>query len=172
MVFGMSLETYTLIHVVISLIGIASGLIVLFGMMSNKRLDGLTTIFVVTTALTSTTGFAFPFNGVTPGIILGILSIAVLALCVPARYTFHMAGKWRSIYVITATLALYFNCFVLVVQSFEKLGSAHVAGKPDTPPSGPAFAAAQGIVLLLFIVLGIVAGKKFYPDGRTTVSAA
>src|SRR5215510_10018678 len=99
MVFGISLETYTLIHVIISLIGIVSGLIVLFGMLGNKRLDAMTAIFLITTALTSITGFGFPFKGVTPGIILGILSIVVLALYIPARYTFHMSGKWRAIYV-------------------------------------------------------------------------
>src|SRR5215467_3457436 len=121
MVFGMSLETYTLIHVIISLIGIVSGLIVLFGMLSNKRLDGMTAIFLITTVLTSITGLGFPFKGVTPGIIVAILSLVVLALAIPARYVFHMSGKWRSIYVITAVIALYFNCFVLVVQTFQKV---------------------------------------------------
>jgi hypothetical protein len=159
MVFGMSLETYTLIHVIISLIGIASGLIVVFGMMGSKRLDGMTAIFLVTTVLTSVTAFGFPFKGVTPGIILGILSIVVLALCIPARYTFRMSGKWRSIYAITAVVALYFNCFVLVVQTFQK-EILHT----KEPPSGPAFAATQGLVLVLFIVLGIRAVKKFHPE--------
>jgi hypothetical protein len=158
MVFGMSLETYTLIHVIISLIGIVSGLIVLFGMLGNKRLDSLTAIFLITTVLTSVTAFGFPFKGVTPGIILGILSILVLVLCIPARYTFHMSGKWRSIYVITAVLALYFNCFVLVVQTFQK-EILHT----KEPPSGPAFAATQGIVLALFTVWGYLAVKKFHP---------
>ena len=156
MVFGMSLATYTLIHVIISLIGIASGLIVLFGMLANKRLDGMTALFLITTVLTSVTAFGFPFKGVTPGIILGILSIVVLALCIPARYTFHMSGKWRSIYVITAVVALYFNCFVLVAQTFQK-EILHT----KEPPSGPAFAATQGLVLVLFIVLGIRAVKRF-----------
>jgi hypothetical protein len=154
----MSLETYTLIHVIISLIGIVSGLIVLFGMLGNKRLDGLTAIFLITTVLTSVTGLGFPFKGVTPGIILGILSLIVLALSIPARYTFHMSGRWRSIYVITAVLALYFNCFVLVVQTFQK-EILHT----KEPPSGPHFAATQGIVLALFTVWGYLAVKKFHP---------
>jgi hypothetical protein len=161
MVFGLSLETYTLIHVVISLIGIASGLMVLFGMFANKRLDGLTAIFLITTVLTSVTGFGFPFTGVTPGIILGLLSLVVLALCIPARYTFHMSGKWRSIYVITAVVALYFNCFVLVAQTFQK-EILHT----KEPASGPAFAITQGIVLALFTVWGFVAVKKFHPENK------
>lgn len=160
MVFGMSLATYTVIHVVISLVGIVSGLIVLFGMFSSKRLDGMTALFLVTTVLTSVTGFGFPFVHVTPGIILGILSLIVLALCIPARYTFHMAGKWRATYVITAVIALYFNCFVLIAQSFQKVPALHkLAPTGNEPP----FAIAQGILLVLFIVAGIRATKKFHP---------
>lgn len=160
MVFGMSLATYTVIHVVISLVGIGSGLIVLFGMFSSKRLDGLTALFLVTTVLTSVTGFFFPFAHVTPGIILGILSLIVLALCIPARYTFHMAGKWRATYVITAVIALYFNCFVLIAQSFQKVPALH---KLAPTGSEPPFGIAQGILLVLFIVAGIRAAKKFHP---------
>ena len=159
MVLGMSLETYTLIHVIISLIGIVSGLIVLFGMLGSNRMNGLTAIFLLTTALTSITGLRFPSKGVTPGIILGILSILVLALSIPARYTFHLSGKWRAIYVVTAVAALYFNCFVLVVQTFQK-EILHT----KEPPSGPAFAITQGLVLVLFIVLEILAVKKFHPE--------
>jgi hypothetical protein len=166
MVLGMSLETYTLIHVIISLIGIVSGLIVLFGMLGNKRLDGLTAIFLITTVLTSLTGFGFPFKGVTPAIILGIISLVVLALCIPARYTFHMTGKWRATYVITAVVALYFNCFVLVVQTFQKK-ILHTTA----PPSGLAFAATQGIVLALFTVWGYLAVKKFHPETASARAA-
>lgn len=161
MVFGMSLALYTQIHVVISLVGIVSGLIVLFGMFGAKRMDGLTALFLATTALTSITGFFFPFHGVTPGIILGVLSLIVLALCIPARYTFQMAGKWRSTYVITAVVALYFNCFVLIAQSFQKIPSLHaLAPKGNEPP----FGIAQGILLVLFIIAGIRAVKKFQPN--------
>jgi hypothetical protein len=158
MVFGMSLATYTLIHVVISLVGIGSGLIVLFGMFGGKRLDGMTALFLATTALTSLTGFGFPFEHVTPGIILGILSVVVLAIAVPARYSFRMAGKWRAIYVVTAVIALYFNCFVLIAQSFMKVPALHaLAPKGNEPP----FAIAQGILLVLFIVAGALAVRKF-----------
>lgn len=160
MVFGMSIALYTQIHVAISLIGIVSGLIVLFGMFGAKRMDGMTALFLATTALTSITGFGFPFHGVTPGIILGVLSLIVLALCIPARYTFHMAGKWRATYVITAIVALYFNCFVLIVQSFQKISVLHaLAPKGNEPP----FGIAQGILLVLFIIAGIRAVKKFRP---------
>jgi hypothetical protein len=169
MVFGMSLATYTLIHVIISLIGIGSGLVVLFGMFANKRLDALTALFLATTAMTSLTGFGFPFEGVTPGIILGILSLLVLALTIPARYSFHMAGKWRKIYVIAAVIALYFNCFVLIAQSFLKVPALHaLAPKGNEPP----FAIAQGILLVLFIVGGILAVKKFHPADATTLARA
>jgi hypothetical protein len=165
MVFGMSLATYTLIHVVISLVGIGSGLIVVFGMLGGKRMDGMTALFLVTTVLTSVTGFGFPFEHMTPGIILGILSLIVLAIAIPARYSFHMAGKWRSIYVVTAVIALYFNCFVLIAQSFQKVPALHaLAPKGNEPP----FAIAQGILLVLFIVLGVLAVKKFHsvPVGK------
>jgi hypothetical protein len=169
MVFGMSLATYTLIHVIISLLGIGSGLIVLFGMLGGKRMDGMTSIFLVTTVLTSLTGFGFPFEHVTPGIILGILSLIVLAIAIPARYSFRMAGKWRSIYVVTAVIALYFNCFVLIAQSFLKIPALHaLAPKGNEPP----FAIAQGILLVLFIVLGVLAARKFHPSPIGVARAA
>jgi len=169
MVFGMSLATYTLIHVIISLIGIVSGLIVLFGMFGGKLLDGITALFLATTALTSLTGFGFPFEHVTPGIILGILSVVVLAIAVLARYSFRMAGKWRTIYVVTAVIALYFNCFVLIAQSFLKIPALHdLAPKGNEPP----FAIAQGILLVLFIVAGTLAVKRFRPDAAISVARA
>ena len=169
MVFGMSLATYTLIHVIISLVGIVSGLVVLFGMFGGKRLDGMTALFLATTVLTSVTGFGFPIAHVTPGIILGILSLIVLAIAIPARYTLRMAGKWRSIYVITAVIALYFNCFVLIAQSFQKVPALHaLAPKGNEPP----FAIAQGILLVLFIVAGIRAVKKFRPEQAISVARA
>ena len=168
MVFGMSLATFTLIHVIISLVGIGSGLIVLFGMFGGKRLDGMTALFLATTVLTSLTGFGFPFEHITPGIILGILSLLVLALTIPARYSFHMAGRWRAIYVITAIIALYFNCFVLIAQSFQKIPALHaLAPKGNEPP----FAIAQGILLVLFIVAGILAAKKFHPGASVSTAA-
>ena len=169
MVFGMSLATYTLIHVIISLIGIGSGFIVLFGMFGSKRLDGIAALFLATTALTSLTGLGFPFERITPGIILAILSLLVLALTVPARYSFHMAGKWRSIYVVTAVIALYFNCVALVGQSFLKISALHALA-----PTGnePPFAIAEGILSVLFLVAGVLAVKNFHPADATSLARA
>jgi hypothetical protein len=121
MVLGMSLETFTLVHVLISLVGIASGIVVMYGFLSNQRLDRWTAIFLVTTGLTSITGFLFPFTAATPAIKLGIISMVVLAIAVVARYFLHL--NWRKTYVIGACAVLYFNVFVFVAQSFEKIPS-------------------------------------------------
>jgi len=169
MVFGMSLATYTLIHVIISLIGIGSGLIVLFGMFGGKRLDRMTALFLATTALTSLTGFGFPFEHITPGIILGVLSLIVLAITIPARYSFQMLGRWRAIYVVTAVIALYFNCFVLFAQSFLKVPLLHALAPKGTEPP---FAIAQGLLLVLFVVAGRLAVKKFRADAAINIARA
>src|SRR5277367_6149273 len=116
MIFGMSLATYTLLHVLISLAGIGSGLVVMYGFLTGKRLDGWTAVFLVTTVATSVTGFGFPFEHLLPSHILGILSLVALAVAIPARYVFHLAGAWRGTYVVTSSVALYFNVFVLVAQ--------------------------------------------------------
>src|SRR5436305_4272111 len=158
MVLGMSLETYTLIHVVISLIAILSGLLVFFGMVANKRMDALTALFLATTVLTSVTGFFFPFVHITPGIVLGILSLIVLAITIPARYSKHMAGGWRKTYVITSAIALWFNLFVLVVQSFEKVPALHALAPTQKEPP---FKIAQLVVMVLMAVLMVAAAKRF-----------
>lgn len=159
MILGMS--TFTLFHVVLSLIGILAGFIAVFGMIGGKRLDGWTAVFLTTTALTSITGFLFPFHGVTPGIILGILSLIVLAVAVPARYVKHLAGAWRKTYAITATIALYFNVFVLIAQLFAKVPALHaMAPKENEPP----FLISEGVVMILFIVLAIASAIKFHPE--------
>jgi hypothetical protein len=158
MVLGMSLETFTLIHVLISLVGIASGIIVLYGFFTNQRLDRWTAVFLSTTALTSLTGFLFPFTVVTPAIKLGIISLVVLTVAIVTRYLLHLA--WSRTYVIAACMALYFNCFVLVVQSFQKVPALKaIAPTQKEPP----FAVAQIALLLLFIVLTIFAVKKSRP---------
>jgi hypothetical protein len=161
MMLGMSLSTFTTVHVIISLVAIASGIIVLFGMLGSKRLNGLTALFLLTTVLTSVTGFGFPFTHLSPAHKLGIISLVVLAIALLARYSFHMAGSWRWIYVVTAVMALYLNVFVLVVQSFEKVPALHALAPTQT--EGP-FKIAQLVVLVLFIVLTIVAVKKFHPE--------
>jgi hypothetical protein len=158
MVFGMSLQTYTLIHVLISLIGIGSGLVVLYGLLSGRRLDRWTAVFLATTAATSITGYGFPFMKLLPSHIVGALSLIVLAIAGVARYSRHLAGGWRRTYVISAALALYFNVFVLVVQSFEKVPALKaVAPTQKEPP----FAVAQLVVLALFVVATIYAVKRF-----------
>jgi hypothetical protein len=156
MVLGMSLETFTLIHVLISLVGIASGLIVLYGFLTNRRLDVWTVVFLLTSALTSLTGFLFPFTAATPAIKLGIISLVVLAIAIVTRYVQHLT--WRKTYVIAACIALYFNIFVLVVQSFEKVPplKAIAPTQKELP-----FAIAQITVLFLFVVLTAFAVKRF-----------
>lgn len=161
MMLGMSLSTFTAVHVIVSLIGIVSGLIVLVGMLSAKRLNGMTALFLLTTVLTSVTGFGFPFTHLLPSHKVGIISLVVLAIAILARYSFHVAGQWRWVYVVTAMIALYLNVFVLVVQSFEKVPA--LKGLAPTQ-SEPPFLVAQLVVLALFIVLTILAVRKFHPD--------
>lgn len=148
----------TLTHVLISLVGIVSGFVVVFGLLSAKRLDGWTAIFLTTTVLTSATGFLFPVHKLLPSHIIGIISLVVLAVAIYARYLRQLVGAWRAIYVVTAALALYFNVFVLVVQSFMKIPALKALAPTQ---SEPPFAIAQGLVLLLFIVLGALAVKRF-----------
>jgi hypothetical protein len=162
MILGMSLSTFTTVHVIISLIGIVAGIIVMFGMLGSNRMPGLTAIFLLFTILTSATGFLFPFNGVTPGDIIGALSLVLLAIACIALYAMKLSGAWRWIYVLTALLSLYFNVFVLVIQSFLKV-PALTALAPGNPPSGPVFAVVQGIVLLFFILVIIGAVRRFRP---------
>jgi hypothetical protein len=158
MILGMSTHLYTQIHVIISLVAIVSGLLVAFGMMMGKPLPAMTALFLFTTILTSVTGFFFPFHGVTPGIIVGILSLVVLLIALIARYSKHLAGGWLRTYVISAMFALYLNVFVLVAQCFQKIPSLHALAPTGTEP---AFKISQAIVLVLFVVLTIVADKKF-----------
>ncbi len=158
MIVGMSVARFTQVHVAISLIGIAAGYVVIFGMMMSKRLPNMTALFLVATVLTSVTGFMFPFKGVTPGIVIGIVSMVVLLLAVIARYGGKLAGGWRGTWVITATVAQFFNFLVLVVQSFEKFPALHALA-----PTGKEMPlkVAQVLTLVLFIVLGVVAYRKF-----------
>jgi len=154
----MILHIYTVIHVLISLIGIFTGLIVLARMLAGKRLDGWSKWFLTTTILTSMTGFFFPFHGFTPAIGLGILSLLVLAVAIYARYPRQLAGAWRWIYVVTAVIALYFNVFVCVVQSFEKITALHALAPTQTEQP---FKLTQLFVLAIFVVLAIAATIRF-----------
>jgi hypothetical protein len=155
------LKTFTLIHVVISLVAIGSGFVVLFGMISGKRFDAWAAFFLATTIATSVTGFGFPITGVTPGIVIGIISLLVLAVAVYARYGGHLAGVWRLVYAITAVIALYLNFLVLIVQSFQKVPALNaLAPKGSEPP----VLIAQVVAMLAFIVLGFLAARKFHPQ--------
>jgi hypothetical protein len=154
--------TFTLIHVVISLIGIGTGAVVSLGMLSGKRLDGWTALFLASTAATSVTGFGFPFDHLLPSHIVGIISLVVLAVASYARYGQRLAGGWRTAYVVGAVAAFYFNVFVLVVQLFRRV-PALTALAPTQ--SEPPFAIAQLGVLVLFIALGVMATKAFATTG-------
>jgi hypothetical protein len=157
--FNMSgLQLLTITHVAISLAAIASGFIVLFGLLADRRLELWIALFLATTVATSVTGFVFPYHGFTPGIGIGILSILVLAVSIYAYYARHLAGAWRRVYVITAVIALYFNFFVLIVQSFQKVPALKALAPTQTELP---FALANIVALVAFIVLGTLAVKRF-----------
>ena len=165
MILGMSTATFVLVHVVISLIGIVAGIIVMFGMLSSKRQPGLTAIFLLTTILTSATGFLIPpllFDKTLPSHIVGLLSLVLLLFACVALYFMKLSGAWRWIYALTALLALYLNVFVLVIQSFLKVPALHAVA-PSVPPSGPVFGVVQGIVLVFFVLMIIGALRRFRP---------
>ena len=159
MILGMSTATYTSLHVLISLVGIGSGLVVMSGFLTGKRLDGLTAIFLSSTVLTSVTGFGFPFDHLLPSHKVGIISLIVLAFAIAARYMFHLAGAWRWIYVIGAATALYLNVFVLVVQAFLKVSALKALAPTQKEPP---FLLAQLVVLVVYLAFTILAAKKFH----------
>jgi len=160
MIVGLSIENFTILHVAISLVAIVSGLVVLAGMLQARRLPGWTALFLVTTILTSVTGFMFPIAGLTPAIIVGLISVVLLAIAVAALYLKRMNGAWRWIYVTTAVLSLYFNVFVLIVQSFQKVPALQ---KLAPTQSEPPFQIVQGVALAVFVISGIVAVRRFRP---------
>ena len=156
----LTLQAYTIFHVVISLVAILAGLIVLRGWLTARRLDGWTLIFLLFTLATSVTGFFFPFHGFTPAIGTGILSVVVLFAAFAALYAFHLEGSWRWIYLVSAAIALYLNVFVLIIQAFLKVPALHaLAPNGNEPP----FAIVQGIVLVLFVIGGFLAVRRYRP---------
>ena len=157
---------FTLLHVVLSLVGIGSGLVVLYGMIRGKRMDSGTALFLATTVLTSLTGFFFPFHGVTPGIVVGIVSMVVLGAAVYGRYVRRMVGAWRPVYVIGATVALYLNVVVLIIQLFEKVASLKALAPTQ---SEPPFLVTQVVVMAGFVLAGILAVKGFRIDRANAV---
>jgi hypothetical protein len=157
MILGMTPLTFA--HVAISLVGIASGFVVAWGLLTARRLDGWTVLFLTTTVATSVTGFIFfPFEHLLPSHVLGIISLVVLAIAIVARYRFHLSGVWRVVYVASAVIAFYFNFFVLIVQSFQKIPALQALAPTQ---SEPPFVIAQLVALGLFIAFGVAAVIKF-----------
>ncbi len=163
----MILAAYTFVHVVISLIGIGSGLVVLYGLLVSKRLDGWTMVFLASIAATNITGFFFPFHGLKPSYVVGVISTVILIVAYLAYYRNHLAGGWRSTYVVTAVIGLYLNVFVLIVQAFLKLPALKALAPTQTEPP---FKMAQLATLVLFIVMGGLSVKKFHVPETTARS--
>jgi hypothetical protein len=165
MILGISLSTFTTVHVIISLIAIVSGIIVMFGLLGSNRMPGMTAIFLLFTILTSATGFLIPplvSDKLLPSHIIGALSLVLLAVACFALYGQKLSGRWRLIYVLTALISLYLNVFVLVIQSFLKIPALHALA-PSVPPSEPPFAIVQGIVLVFFVIVIIGAIRRYRP---------
>jgi len=156
MILGMT--TLTFVHVVLSLIGIASGLVVVIGLLGGKRLKGWTTLFLASTVLTSVTGFFFPFHKALPSHILGVLSLVALLLAIVALYRLQFARVWRPVYAISAVIALYFNVFVLIAQLFQKVPALKALAPTGSEPT---FLVVQLFALLTFVAIGVLATKRF-----------
>ena len=159
MIFGMT--TYTFVHVVVSLVGIVSGLVVLVGLLTARRLGTWTAVFLATTAATSVTGFGFPFFRFLPSHAVGIVSLVVLVPATFGLYARRLVGPWRWIYVVGAVLALYLNVFVLIVQLFRRVPALSTLAPTQTEPP---FVFTQVVVMVLFVALGIAAAKRFRPE--------
>jgi len=160
MTWGIPTSLFLQIHVALSLVGIATGLIALYGLLAGKSLAGWTALFLASTILTSVTGFPLPPFGFDPPRAIGVLSLALLAIAVIALYGFHLAGSWRWIYIVTALIALYLNSFVAVVQSFQKL--SFLRSLAPTQSEAP-FVVAQLAVLVAFLILGTLAVRRYHP---------
>ena len=158
MILGVSVATFTTIHVILSLVAIAAGLLVLMRMLQRKRSGPLTAVFLLTTALTSATGFPIPPLGLDPPRIVGVLSLVLLATAIAGLYVFALKGSWRWIYVVTAIGALYLNCFVAVAQTFMKVAFFNALAPTQAEPP---FAVAQGVVLVLFVAFAVLAVRRF-----------
>lgn len=161
MVLGLSLPAFTTLHVIISLVAIAAGFVVVYGMSMSKRMPGWTALFLATTILTSVTGFLFPFEKLLPSHIFGVISLAVLAVAVLAFYWYRLTGTWRWLYIASAILALYLNVFVLVVQGFLKV--APLNRLAPTQSELP-FVLAQGTLLVAFVALFVWMVRAFRPQ--------
>ena len=156
----MFLAAYTVVHTLISLVGMVSGVVVLLGLLTAKRLDRWTAVFLATTVATSVTGFGFPVDRFLPSHAVGLISLVVLGVAIVARYRRQLAGTWRPIYVVAAVVALYFNVFVLIVQAFRRVAALNALAPTQ---SEPPFQIAQLGALVLFVALGIAAVIRFRP---------
>jgi len=166
MMLGLSLPAFTTLHVIISLIGIASGVLLALTMLGKHHAPGLAALFLVTTIATSVTGFMFPSAKIGPPHIVGAISLIVLALCVWALYGKHLRGRWRAVYIVTVMFSLYLNAFVGVVQTFQKIEPFRALAPTQ---SEPPFLVAQTLTLGLFVVLGLLSVKRF-PLTQNTVN--
>lgn len=160
MTWGIPTAMFLQIHVAVSLVGIAAGLIVFYGLIMNRRYGGWTALFLATTVLTGVTGFPLPPFGFDPPRAIGVLLLALLAVAVAALYFFRLAGWWRWVYVVTALASLYLNVFVGVVQAFQKLPFLQPLAPTQTEAP---FLFAQLAVLVVFLALGILAVIRFRP---------
>jgi len=160
MILGLSVQAFTAFHVALSVVGLLSGVIVVLGLLNGWRLPGWTALFLVTTIATSATGFLFHSPSFGPPQVVGVISLIVLAAAVAAQYIYHLAGRWRVVYVVTAVLAFYLNAFVGVAQAFQKIPLLH-----GLAPTGsePPFLVAQAAVLALFVVIAVLSLKRFHP---------
>lgn len=160
MILGLSVANFTLFHVILSLIGIASGIVVAIGLVAGRPARGWTAVFLLTTLLTTVTGFLFPISSLTPALVVGVISLALLAAALLALYAFHLRGVWRPIYIVGAVAALYLNVFVAVVQAFQKISVL----QPFAPTqSEPPFVITQILVLAAFAVVGVMALIRYRP---------
>ena len=160
MTWGISTDTLLQIHVALSLIGIASGLVVLYGLLTGNPLAGWTALFLATTILTGVTGFPLPPFGWDPARTVGVTLLVLVATAVAARYAFHLAGAWRWIYIVGTVMALYLNVFVGVIQAFQKLPFLQALAPTQTEPP---FQVTQAVILTVFVLLAVVAVLRFRP---------
>jgi hypothetical protein len=160
MVLGLSFAVFTTIHVYLSLVAILAGFVVLYGLCNGLPMPGVTAFFLLTTVLTSLTGFPIPPFGFDPPRAVGVISLIVLAICVFAIYGRKLSGVWRWVYVVTALIALYLNTAIGVIQSFQKIPALNALA--PTQSNEPAFVAVQLALLLFFIVAGWVAVRRFH----------
>ena len=163
------ITTLTLVHTVISIVAIATGLVVVGGLIAGVRLDGWTGLFLITTVLTSVTGFFFPFTHLLASHNVGIISLIVLPVVIFARYGKHLLGPWRGVYVVGTALVLYLNFFVLMVQLFRRIPALLVSAPKQTEPP---FVLTQLLVLALFVWLGFAAFRRFRPEAVVSARKA